>query len=198
VEATPERKPPNRGIEVKLLSHTSDPIRSLYVAYRTAYSALTPMQIEARINQDQNISKDLTLWNQQGSQVLRGQMLVLPVENTMLYIEPIYIQASQARMPQLKKIALAIGSRTIYSDTYEQALAELTGQSAQASRTSASAVVTDTKSQPMPPLDLRNLLGEISNRLRQYRDLMGQGKYSEAGREIEAVERLTKEGSDKR
>ena len=46
------------------------------------------MQIEARINQDQNISKDLTLWNQQGSQVLRGQMLVLPVEDTFLYVEP--------------------------------------------------------------------------------------------------------------
>ena len=52
---------------------------------------LGPMQVEARINQDQNISKDLTLWNQQGSQVLRGQMLVLPIEHTFLYVEPIYI-----------------------------------------------------------------------------------------------------------
>ncbi|MCX6623816.1 MAG: UPF0182 family protein, partial [Acidobacteria bacterium] len=76
-----------------------------------------PLQIEAKINQDQNISKDLTLWNQQGSQVLRGQMLVLPVDNTFLYVEPIYIQASQASMPQLKKVALAIGNRIIYADT---------------------------------------------------------------------------------
>src|SRR5687767_6264225 len=52
MEATPERKPPNRGIEVKLLDHSSDPIRSLYVAYRTAYSSLTPMQIERRIDDD--------------------------------------------------------------------------------------------------------------------------------------------------
>jgi uncharacterized membrane protein (UPF0182 family) len=67
--------------------------------------------VEARINQDQNISKDLTLWNQQGSQVLRGQMLVLPIEHTFLYVEPIYLQASQAKMPQLKKIrAGAAGS----------------------------------------------------------------------------------------
>ncbi|MGA8026888.1 MAG: UPF0182 family protein, partial [Bryobacteraceae bacterium] len=65
-----------------------------------------PMQIDARINQDQNISKDLTLWNQQGSQVLRGQTLVLPIDNSFLYVEPIYIQASQASMPQLKKVAL--------------------------------------------------------------------------------------------
>ena len=84
-----------------------------------------PMQIEARINQDQNISKDLTLWNQQGSQVLRGQMLVLPVGDTFLYVDPIYIQATEARMPQLKKVVLAVGNRLIYADTYDQALAQL-------------------------------------------------------------------------
>ena len=86
------------------------------------------MQVEARINQDQNISKDLTLWNQQGSQVLRGQMLVLPIENTFLYVEPIYLQASQAKMPQLKKVALAMGNTLIYADTYQQALAQLSGR----------------------------------------------------------------------
>ena len=86
-----------------------------------------PMQIAARINQDQNISKDLTLWNQQGSQVLRGQILVLPVGNTFLYVDPIYIQATEARMPQLKKVVLAVGNRLIYADTYDQALAQLTG-----------------------------------------------------------------------
>src|SRR5580700_10937679 len=86
-----------------------------------------PMQIDARINQDQNISKDLTLWNQQGSQVLRGQTLVLPVDDTFLYVEPIYIQATQARMPQLKKVVLFAGGRLIYADTYDQALAQLTG-----------------------------------------------------------------------
>ena len=84
-----------------------------------------PMQIAARINQDQTISKDLTLWNQQGSQVLRGQTLVLPVGNTFLYVDPIYIQATEARMPQLKKVVLAVGNRLIYADTYEQALAQL-------------------------------------------------------------------------
>src|SRR5271167_1896623 len=86
-----------------------------------------PMQIGARINQDQTISKDLTLWNQQGSQVLRGQMLVLPVGNTFLYVDPIYIQATEARMPQLKKVVLAVGNQLIYADTYGEALAQLSG-----------------------------------------------------------------------
>jgi uncharacterized membrane protein (UPF0182 family) len=85
------------------------------------------MQIAARINQDQNISKDLTLWNQQGSQVVRGQTLVLPVDDTFLYVEPIYIQATEAHMPQLKKVVLAEGNTLIYADTYDQALAQLSG-----------------------------------------------------------------------
>ena len=84
-----------------------------------------PMQIEARLNQDQIISKDLTLWSQQGSQVLNGQMQVLPIDGTFLYIQPLYLQASQAKMPQMKKVVMAIGNRMAYADSYEQALAEI-------------------------------------------------------------------------
>jgi len=90
---------------------------------------LGSMQIEARIDQDQNISKDLNMWNQQGSQVLRGQILVLPVDDTFLYIKPLYLQASNARMPQLKKVVVAMGNRLVYEDTYEQALASLSSGS---------------------------------------------------------------------
>ena len=88
---------------------------------------LGPMQLEARIDQDQTISKDLTLWNQQGSQVLRGQTLIIPVDDTLLYVKALYLQASNARMPQLKKVVVAMGSRLVYEDTYEQALASLSG-----------------------------------------------------------------------
>jgi uncharacterized protein len=88
---------------------------------------LGPMQLEARIDQDQTISKDLTLWNQQGSTVLRGQTLILPVDGTLLYVKPLYLQASNARMPQLKKVVVAMGNQLVYEDTYEQALASLSG-----------------------------------------------------------------------
>ena len=85
-----------------------------------------PMQIESRIDQDQNISKDLTLWNQQGSRVLRGNVIALPVTHGFLYVESIYIQANEARMPQVKKVVIAMGDRLIYRDTFDQALADLT------------------------------------------------------------------------
>jgi uncharacterized protein len=155
---------------------------------------LGPMQIEARINQDQNISKDLTLWNQQGSQVLRGQMLVLPVEHTFLYVEPIYIQASQAKMPQLKKVALAMGNNLVYSDTYAQALAQLAGEKLpevpEATPTTP-AQPTSTSTTPAPPSgqpDAR--IGEIRQHFQRYRELVSQGKLSEAGKELEAIQAL--------
>ena len=149
---------------------------------------LGPMQVEARINQDQTISKDLTLWNQQGSQVLRGQMLVLPIQQTFLYVEPIYLQAAQAKMPQLKKIALAVGNTLIYTDSYEQALAQLAGQQPQAPAQAAAAPSTTTLPSPGPPPDSR--IAEIRRHLERYRDLVGQGKWSEAGKELEAIQTL--------
>jgi uncharacterized membrane protein (UPF0182 family) len=107
-----------------------------------------PMQIESRIDQDQNISKDLSLWNQQGSHVLRGNIIALPVSGAFLYVEAIYIQASEARMPQLKKVVLAIGDRLIYRDTFEQALAELTSGPTPAPATRTSDPAAPAASQP--------------------------------------------------
>jgi hypothetical protein len=150
-----------------------------------------PMQIGARINQEQTISKDLTLWNQQGSQVLRGQILVLPVGNTFLYVDPIYIQATEARMPQLKKVVLAVGNRLIYTDTYDEALAQLSTGAQQLIReagtgstpTPAPAAVGAA---PATPADAR--IQRIRDHLRRYRELAAQGRWSEAGKELEAIE----------
>jgi uncharacterized membrane protein (UPF0182 family) len=111
-----------------------------------------PMQIESRIDQDQNISKDLTLWNQQGSHVLRGNIITLPVTGGFLYLESIYIQASEARMPQLKKVVLAMGDRLIYRDTFDQALADLTSAPLPAANSSPPTVVATTGEKSMPTL----------------------------------------------
>ncbi len=154
-----------------------------------------PMNISASINQDQNISKDLTLWNQQGSHVLRGQILVLPVGNTFLYVDPIYIQSNEASMPQLKKIVLAEGSRLIYTDNYDEAVRQLTSgaqqlvQQATAPSTPSSAGAAP--SAPSPAADAR--LQRVRDHLRRYRELAAQGKWSEAGRELEAIEAEVKQ-----
>ena len=153
---------------------------------------LGPMQVNARINQDENISKDLTLWNQQGSQVLRGQTLVLPIGDTFLYISPIYLQATEARMPQLKKVVLAMGNRLIYTDTYEEALAQINGVAGSAPAAQPEAVVQAGTQAAAPAVaalkgeDPR--LATIRQHLQRYRELAGQGKLAEAGRELDAIQ----------
>jgi len=150
------------------------------------------MQIEARINQDQTISKDLTLWNQQGSQVLRGQMLVLPVANTFVYVQPLYIQAAEARMPQLKKVAMAVGNSLIYTDTYEQGLDELArlmrGAAPEAARPEAVSAAPAAGAPAAATAALERRLESIRGHLRRYRELAAQGKWAEAGKALEAVE----------
>jgi uncharacterized protein len=162
-----------------------------------------PMQIDARINQDQTISKDLTLWNQQGSQVLRGQTLVLPIENSFLYVEPIYIQSAQASMPQLKKVALAMGNRLAYADTYEQALSQLieslqgTGPEAQATQPLATAQTPLPPGQAATPTSATaqsnhaaETLRQVREHLQRYRELSAQGKWAEAGKELDEIQTL--------
>ena len=159
-----------------------------------------PMQIEARINQDQNISKDLTLWNQQGSQVIHGQTLVLPIQNSFLYVAPIYIQSSQASMPQLRKVALAMGNRLAYSNTYEQALAELisdvggNGTGAQQTANSGTGEAQPVSSAPVSSntasADAARTIQQVRDHLQRYRDLSAQGKWAEAGKELEAIQQL--------
>jgi len=151
-----------------------------------------PMQIESRLNQDQTISKDLTLWNSQGSQVIHGPMVVLPVGNTFLFVAPIYLQSSQARMPQLKKVVLAHGNELIYTDTYEQALAQLAQLAGGQAANVPSVPAKPGDPVPAPSAGPPTTGGERITNLRQlmdrYRKAAQQGQWSEAGKALEALD----------
>ncbi|OYT42554.1 MAG: hypothetical protein B6U86_00080 [Candidatus Altiarchaeales archaeon ex4484_43] len=86
-----------------------------------------PMQIEARIDQDDQISQQLTLWSQYGSDVIRGNILVIPVGDTLLYVEPLYIKAEQATMPELKRVIVSYGSRVVMEKNLNLAFSRLFG-----------------------------------------------------------------------
>ena len=86
-----------------------------------------PLQIEARIDQNAELSGQLTLWNQQGSHVRRGTLLVIPTGRALLYAEPIYLQAERSPMPELRLVVLALQDRLAYGSTFEAALASLFG-----------------------------------------------------------------------
>ncbi|MCB0210960.1 MAG: UPF0182 family protein [Anaerolineae bacterium] len=84
-----------------------------------------PLQIEGRIDQNPEISSQITLWDQGGSQVIRGNLLVLPIDNSLLYVEPLYLQAENGQIPELKRIILASGDQIVMRTTLAQALIAL-------------------------------------------------------------------------
>ena len=87
-----------------------------------------PKQVEARINQDPAISAQLTLWNQQGSGVIRGNLLVMPIADSLLYVEPVYLQAASGRIPELKRVIVATADEVIMAENLGLALVQLFGR----------------------------------------------------------------------
>ena len=86
-----------------------------------------PSQIVARINQDQEISPQITLWNQQGSEVIQGTLLVIPIEEALLYIRPLYLRASGGRIPELTRVVVAYQNQIVMEETLDDALTRLFG-----------------------------------------------------------------------
>ncbi|WP_141706153.1 UPF0182 family protein [Caloranaerobacter ferrireducens] len=87
------------------------------------------MMIESRIDQDSNISPQLTLWSQKGSIVLRGNLLVIPIENSLLYVEPIYLQAdNENSLPEVKRVIVAYKNKIVMEETLDEALTKIFGQ----------------------------------------------------------------------
>ena len=84
-----------------------------------------PFQIEARINQNTEISQQISLWNQMGSRVIRGILLVVPIENSILYVSPLYLRAQSGQLPELKRVIAAYGDRVVMEETLPAALAAL-------------------------------------------------------------------------
>lgn len=111
-----------------LVAHSDPENYGKLEVFRLSKQELTygPMQIEARIDQDTEISQLLTLWGQQGSEVVRGNLIIIPIEQSFLYIEPIYLKASAAgALPQLKRVIVAYDDKVTMKETLEDALSTI-------------------------------------------------------------------------
>jgi len=157
-----------------------------------------PLQIEARIDQNAQLSGQLTLWNQQGSHVRRGALLVIPTGKALLYAEPIYLQAERSPMPELRLVVLALQDRLAYGPTFESAMASLFGgavSSLTASSTSATVAsgsqrgTLASSASPQPAADLNALIAEAAKDLADYQRLTAEGKLGEAGQKLEGLKR---------
>lgn len=89
-----------------------------------------PMQIEARIDQDTTISQQLSLWDQRGSNVIRGNLVVIPIKDSLIYVEPLYLQSEQSKMPELRRVIVAAGDKIIMEPTLEIAIQKIYGEDA--------------------------------------------------------------------
>src|SRR3984885_8453096 len=156
-----------------------------------------PLQIEARIDQNAQLSGQLTLWNQQGSHVRRGALLVIPTGKALLYAEPIYLQAERSPMPELRLVVLALQDRLAYGPTFESAMASLfggtvsslTAPSSSAAPVPAEAGRSAPPSAATPPLaaDRNALIAEAAKDLADYQRLTAEGKLGEAGKKLEEL-----------
>ena len=153
-----------------------------------------PLQIEARIDQNAQLSGQLTLWNQQGSHVRRGALLVIPCGRALLYAEPIYLQAERSPMPELRLVVLALQDRLAYGPIFESAMASLFGGAV--SSVSATSVPTEpvrrapaSAASPQPAEDLNALIAEAAKDLADYQRLTAEGKLGEAGQKLEELKR---------
>jgi uncharacterized protein len=151
-----------------------------------------PLQIEARIDQNAQLSGQLTLWNQQGSHVRRGALLVIPSGRALLYAEPIYLQAERSPMPELRLVVLALQDRLAYGPTFESAMAALFGgasSSVSAPAVPAEAVRSASATSPQPAADLNALIAQAAKDLADYQRLTAEGKLGEAGQKLEELKR---------
>jgi uncharacterized protein len=154
-----------------------------------------PLQIEARIDQNAQLSGQLTLWNQQGSHVRRGSLIVIPVGRALLYAEPIYLQADRSPMPELRLVVLAVQDRLAYGPTFESAMAALFGTapsilSGQAAPVPAAPAGSPPSAAPAAAGDVNALIAEAAQNFNDYQQLTAAGKLAEAGQKLEALKRI--------
>ena len=161
-----------------------------------------PVQIEARIDQNAQLSGQFTLWNQQGSRVIRGHLLVIPIGRSLMFVEPVYLQAERSPMPELRLVVLATQEKLAYGQSFAEAMNSLFGEAA--TKTEAPAQPGTTPQQPAPSAtptqDLQQLVNRAIQEFEDYQRLTSQGKLGEAGQKLEQhkhtleeIKRLTRQ-----
>jgi hypothetical protein len=171
------------------------------VVYRFPKQELVfgPLQIEARIDQNTEISAQITLWDQGGSEVIRGNLLVLPIANSLLYVEPLYLRAENGQIPELKRVIVASGDTIVMRETLGDALLALfeeQGNSAPPAEAQPAPTPESTTTSPTDTLPVEQTLGEVARNASVHYEAAQQalrrGDWAEYGREMSQVEAALK------
>ena len=162
---------------------------------------LGPLQIEARIEADSSIRQQLTLLTAgAGANVIRGNLLVLPIGSSFLYVEPLFVQASQGRIPELRRVILATQDRIVMEDNFERALTRLVTESAAAAPQPTPTPGSSPRPTPGPtataapspagspaPATVAQLIKEASDQFNAAQDALRNGDFAEYGRRIDQL-----------
>jgi hypothetical protein len=156
-----------------------------------------PRQIEARIDQEAEISKQLSLWGQRGSQVIRGDLLAIPIEKSILYVEPLYLAAEKSQLPELKRVIVAFGNSLAMEENLELALQKIFGGEVMREKPAPQAALA-----PAAPGEKRRTEPEIAAaalaHYRKAQEFLRQGNWAGYGEELKKMEEGLKELERKR
>ncbi|MFO7814283.1 MAG: UPF0182 family protein [Halanaerobiales bacterium] len=143
-----------------------------------------PSQIESRIDQDSQISQLLSLWSQRGSQVIRGNLIVLPIDQSIMYIEPLYLQAEESKLPELKRVVIGYGGDIVIDENLDGALAQIFGERERREEAVAG---------QMLPEDVSGLASKAYEVYQEAQNALKQGNWEYYGDKIEELNNLLEE-----
>jgi uncharacterized membrane protein (UPF0182 family) len=166
-----------------------------FIAYKFPKDkrVLGPQQVETKIDQDSFLSGQLSLWDQRGSNVIRGNVLAIPVENTIIYVEPIYLQAETAAYPELRLVAVMHNDNLSYAETFGEALNGLFGEGVPVKETTTEEGITKEQ----PEISVSEQLKEANNAFNNYLRLQGEKRFEQAAKELQKLQRILQELSQK-
>ena len=149
-----------------------------------------PMQVENFISQEPEISQQISLWNTQGSRVLRGNLLILPMNNALLYVEPIYIQSEDEKtaIPELRRVVIGYENRVVWGATLDEALIKMFGRGMPLQATDTETSVEMASDPGTDQTSLRGLIDQANRYFNQAQDAQRAGDWSEYGRALELLE----------
>lgn len=154
---------------------------------------LGPRQIEARIDQNSEMSRNLSLWSQRGSDVIRGNLLAVPLfkENTLfvLFVESIFLQAEGASLPEIKRVVLADQDEVIWSDSFEGSLRKLIGVAGERKAAPEEGEVAARAEKPLPS-EVQSTIDEAVDAFDAYTEALSQSEFGKAGEELERLNGL--------
>jgi uncharacterized membrane protein (UPF0182 family) len=186
--------PKNRQVMIGWIAGMCDPAnygRLLAYKFPKEERVLGPQQVETKIDQDGFLSAQLSLWNQQGSRVIRGNTLVIPIDNSLLYVEPIYLQAEAAAYPELRLVAVMHGDNLSYAETLDKAIQ---GLLTEAGKKPPPALALGLKGEK---ISLKELIARANEAFKNYLRLQGEGRFDDAAKELarlrESLQQLAKQ-----